>query len=129
MFNSKIFTKYPVITQEADMAVFELLGRQSLAPLLESLVLWLHEQAKQDGVTQLLFLARDGYMMQRAYQAVIPASQQIPNQYMYASRRLFNLAAIRQLDEAAMHFLIGDNVVMPVGRYLERAGLDPQECK
>ena len=129
MIKRKLFTKYSVTTQEADMAVFETLGRQSLAPLLQALVLWIHEQAKRDGVTQLLFLARDGYMVQRAYQAVIPKKQQIPNQYMYASRRLFNLAAIRQLDEAAMHFLIGDNVVMPVGRYLERSGLDPQECE
>jgi hypothetical protein len=127
-FKNRPFRKSPASRQELDLAVFEGLGRHSLAPILQSLVLWLHEQALRDGVTQLLFLARDGYMVQRAYQAVIPEAQQIPNQYMYASRRLFNLAAIRQLDEAAMHFLIGDNVMMPVGRYLERAGLDPNDC-
>jgi hypothetical protein len=107
-------------------AVFEYIGDEVFAPLLGAYAWWLHEQAKRDGVTRLLFLARDGYMMQRAYQAVIPPEEQIPSRYMYASRRLFNLAAIRQLDETALHFLLGDHVEMPVGKYLERAGLNPR---
>lgn len=104
--------------------VFASLGREILAPLLEHYARWLHEQARRDGVNHLLFLARDGYMMQRAYQAVIPPGEQIANTYMFASRRLCNLAAIRSLDGPALRFLLGDHPVMPVARYLERVGLN-----
>jgi hypothetical protein len=113
------------LTETAQLALCQQLGRTTLAPLLGSFVWWLHEQAKHDGITRLLFLARDGYMVQQAYRAIIPPDEQLPNQYMYASRRLFNFAAIRRLDKTALHFLIGDNVDMPVGHYLGRIGLEP----
>ncbi len=101
----------------------------TVAPLLESFVLWLHREATRDGVQQLFFLARDGYMLQRAYQIVVPASEQIPSQYMYASRRLFNFASIQVMDARALHFLVGDRVEMPVMQYLRRIGLDTIECE
>jgi hypothetical protein len=104
------------------------LGGQMLAPLLRSFALWLHEKATRDGVRQLFFLARDGYMMQRVYREVIPAEQQIANHYMYASRRLFNFAAIRRLDDRALYFLCGDRDEMPLSEYLRRIGLDTLDC-
>jgi hypothetical protein len=105
-------------------SVFAEIGREVLGPALHSFALWLHSEAKRDGVERLFFLARDGYMMQKAYQAAIPESEQIPNQYMFASRRLFNFAAITQLDERALRLLMGDRVEMPVEQYLLRIGLD-----
>lgn len=112
-----------------DQLVFEEAGVVAVAPLLYSFVHWLHLAARRDGITKLLFLARDGYLLQQAYRAVIPAEEQVAHHYMYASRRLFNLAAIRELDEPALKFLIGDRVEMPVANYLRRAGLAPDECR
>jgi hypothetical protein len=102
------------------------MGRETLAPLLHDFVRWLHETARADGVQRLLFLARDGYMLQRAYQAVIPAAEQLPNQYVFASRRLFNFPAIQRVDEVVLEFLMGDRVEMPVREYLARIGLDDE---
>lgn len=110
-----------------DQLVFEEAGVVAVAPLLYSFAHWLHLAARRDGVTKLLFLARDGYLLQQAYEAVIPSEEQVAHRYMYASRRLFNLAAIRELDEPALKFLIGDRVEMPVANYLRRAGLAPDE--
>jgi hypothetical protein len=104
--------------------VWELLGTEVLAPLLHDFARWLHRQALQDGVDQLFFMARDGYMLQRAYQAVIPEQEQLPNYYMHASRRMFNFPTISTLDDRAMRFLIGDRAKIPVGQYLDRIGLD-----
>lgn len=108
--------------------VFAEIGREVLGPTLQSFALWLHSEAKRDGIEQLFFLARDGYMMQKAYRAAIPASEQIPNHYMFASRRLFNFAAITRIDERALKLLMGDRVEMPVEQYLLRIGLDALDC-
>jgi hypothetical protein len=107
--------------------VFAAIGRETLGPLLHSFALWLHEQARRDGAERLFFLARDGYMMQQAYRAAIPEAERIPNQYMYASRRLLNFPAIKQIDDKSLHLLMGDRVAMPVEQYLRRIGLDRGE--
>jgi hypothetical protein len=120
---------YRVATGKSSDQIWEQLGEQILAPLLHDFVWWLHRQALRDGVDQLFFLARDGYMLQKAYQAVIPTQEQLPNYYMYASRRVFNFPSITKLDERALRFLMGDRVEMPVGRYLERIGLDAPEVE
>jgi hypothetical protein len=104
--------------------VFEAVGREALGPLLHSYALWLHERAREDRVEKLFFLARDGYMMQQAYRAAVPVAEQIPNEYMFASRRLFNFAAIKRIDAGSLHLLMGDRVEMPVGQYLKRIGLE-----
>ena len=107
---------------------FEQLGATAVADMLRGLVWWLHDQAKADGIERLFFLARDGYMIQQAYLRLVPEEQQIPNQYLYASRRVCNVPAITRMDEAALDFLSGDRVTMPVGDYLRRVGLVPSKC-
>lgn len=51
---------------------------------------WIHEKAIQDGVTKILFLARDGYIIKKAYDMFY---QDIPSDYLFWSR----LAALRNV--------------------------------
>jgi hypothetical protein len=110
-------------TQADAEAAFAQLGRDVVAPFLAGFVTWLHTTAKRDGVTRLCFLARDGYLLQQAYRTYIPETEQIPHTYMYASRRLFTVAAIEKLDERLLQTLTDDHVTMSVGNYLGRIGL------
>jgi len=100
------------------------MGSRIFGPFLRSYVLWLHRSAKRDGIERLVFFARDGYLMQQMYKRVIPLDEQLPSVYMYSSRRLFNVAAIEELNPRVLKFLTSDRVEMPVRLYLERIGID-----
>lgn len=51
---------------------------------------WIHEKAMIDGVTKILFLSRDGYILKKVYDMFY---QDIPSEYMFWSR----LAALRNV--------------------------------
>jgi hypothetical protein len=110
-------------------AVEQQIGQEMLAPLLADFARWIHEQAVRDGRTRILFLARDGYMIQRAYQLVIPETEQLPSMYVLGSRRLYAIPSIKVIGDVELAMLLGDKVVMPVASYLERIGLDPATCE
>lgn len=106
-----------------DQHVLERLGEGVLAPVVRQFVLWLHREAKRDGVERLVFLARDGYLLWQAYQRVVAPEEQLPSCYMWASRRVLNVASIVAVDEPTLDFLMGDRDEMPVEEYLRRIGL------
>ena len=47
---------------------------------------WIHDVAKEKGITKLFFLARDGYIMKKAYDTCVD-DQSIETRYLEASRR------------------------------------------
>lgn len=62
--------------------IYYRVGYQCLGPLLVGFSQWLHEKAKD--VDKLLFFARDGYIMQKAYGMIYPDET---SSYVYISRR------------------------------------------
>lgn len=54
---------------------------------------WIHKQAKQNGISKILFLARDGFIIKKVYDALF---QDIPSEYVYWSR----ISALRNVCEA-----------------------------
>ena len=60
------------------------LGYILLGPLLDGFSMWLKQQVEADEIENLLFLARDGKIMQRAFEA---ANSNCSHRYIYASRR------------------------------------------
>lgn len=101
-----------------------MLGYTHVGMLLLGFSLWLHRQARHDGVTQLYFLARDGHIMREAYQLVDDHSlTQCPGRYLYASRRALNVPALTEINEQACDFLVSGTTRMPVGAFLSRVGL------
>lgn len=61
-------------------------GFEVIGPLLYGFCTWLHSDAKQQGIEKLFFLARDGYLIQKAYQQLFDTDA-IINKYLYASRK------------------------------------------
>lgn len=105
-------------------------GYEIAGPLYFFYTKWLIEQAKHSGRHQLVFLARDGYYLQRAFE-LIDASWNtgLKSQYLFASRRLFNLAAITELDDDAFAFLTTPNPNMQVRDFLSRLNFDPEQYR
>ena len=102
------------------------LGYTHVGPLLFGFIDWLDRTAADRGCSRLYFLARDGHLMQRTHALFAQQGRaRLPGQYLLASRRACNLAALTDIDEAACHFLASGSSRIGVGDYLERVGLDP----
>ncbi len=61
-------------------------GFERFGPVLYGFTNWLLEQMQKAGVEQVLFMARDGYIMQKAYEA-LGFDKIIPDKYFEVSRR------------------------------------------
>jgi predicted HAD superfamily hydrolase len=88
---------------------------------------WLAEQAERDGVEHLLFLARDGFIMQRVYEELrrVETGRKLPpSTYVYASRRALNVPMIKYLDEKTLDFLAGGQDATRIGLLFERIGIE-----
>jgi FMN phosphatase YigB (HAD superfamily) len=75
----------------------EMFGYVVLGPLLASYLPWLARHALEQEADALLFLAREGHLLQRGYtllQAAVPALQRLPGIYLLASRRGIGTPAI-----------------------------------
>lgn len=73
------------------------IGYICLGPLMLGFVCWLAEQSEKDSVTDLLFLSRDGYVMQKIYNKVLeykPDKHKCTSHYFYTSRRIAAIANI-----------------------------------
>lgn len=67
-------------------------GFERFGPALFGFTRWLFEEMKRQNIKQVLFMARDGYIMQKAYH-VLGYNEQIPDQYFEASRRSLRVPA------------------------------------
>ncbi len=60
---------------------------------------WIHEQAVRQGVTKLLFVARDGFVLKKAYDLLF---HDIPSEYVYWSRS----AALRCVGKEERYYFL-----------------------
>jgi len=67
-------------------------GYENFGVLLWSFCKWLHERMKEDGIEQVLFVARDGYMIKKVYDKLY-GENEIPSRYFEMSRRSIRVAA------------------------------------
>ena len=105
------------------MTELESIGYGALGPLLLGFVQWLHDTARIDKRRRLFFAARDGAIMQRAYTTYYGA-EALPNEYVFASRRLYNFAKIAdQLTAGDVDFLTASDAPLAVRAYFERFGV------
>lgn len=75
----------------------EKLGYLFIAPLLLNYMLWLYQQTKAKKVDKILFIARDGYILEKMYQYFPePKPEGI---YFYASRRALAVPSIKNIQD------------------------------
>ena len=107
---------------------FRWFGLTSIGVVLVLFAHWLHQSAKRDGVERLLFLARDGYLLEQIYTALYPIEAGgIPAAYTYASRRAFRVPAIARIDDATLRMLTDFNHAQTVRFHLDALGLTPDD--
>lgn len=72
------------------------LGFAVLGPLATGYMQWLAREAKRDGITELFFMAREGWVFKEVFDALYPAGPETPKtHYLLASRRAVRVAACR----------------------------------
>lgn len=74
----------------------EKLGYCFVAPMLTEFVKWFMEQVRERGTEQVLFPSRDGYLIQKVYEAMGGAVESV---YFRTSRRAASVAGIRDKDD------------------------------
>ena len=98
-------------------------GCSIAAPLVMGHCLEIRRRAEELGADAICFLARDGLVLKKAYEAMFPGDAR-HLVYLHASRRVANFASIDRLDGQAMEFLLGGKDRMTMGDLLARIGVD-----
>lgn len=74
-------------------------GYRSFGPYLFGMSIWLHQEVRKNGLKRILFLARDGYMVKRAFDLLFLAEEgqdkKLESSYIYASRRSFAVPTLK----------------------------------
>lgn len=98
-------------------------------PLLLGFLQWLLASVIKNKVEAIYFLARDGFFVKQAFdQLYADRVHNVSTHYMYASRRLFNFAAITELDAESVAFLTSGTSCLTVAGFLERISIRPSDC-
>lgn len=106
------------------------IGKGVIGPLCYGFAKWLVEQARAEGLTQLYFLSRDGWMLKQAFD-LLPQelTRGLSSHYLYSSRRAVWFASLRD-DTSESEFneiLAGASPYVPVADFLKRIFIEPQE--
>lgn len=96
-------------------------------PIAVGLCTFITEQAGDLDDARIFFLARDGLIFRRVYEAAFGHLHRIPSAYLWASRRCFNMANIEALDHVALDFLVSGVQRLSPPEYLRRIDLDPDQ--
>lgn len=106
--NVRTRKKYKVATREQDKlnyllafinnhthkgySNYEKFGYECFGPLLYGFIKWLYDDMKHNGVEQVFFMARDGFVMRQVYHEM-GYQNDIPDFYFEASRRSLRIPA------------------------------------
>jgi len=101
------------------------LAHRIVLPAALGMARFVRDRAEAIGVERIHFLARDGLIFRKAYEAAWRRPEVPPSSYIWASRRCLNLPAIQHLDAPALDFLLSGTTALAAGDYLARIDLDP----
>lgn len=107
-----------------DMAVYEKMGCEFFGPQLYGFSQWLADRLCQDEISDVYFLARDGYMLKRAFDEL--HIEGIKTNYMYCSRRAFQVPLFwLDSDLEMVKDMFSFRRTMTFRRFFLQLGLDP----
>ena len=101
------------------------LAHSIVLPAALGMARFVRDRAEASGAERIHFLARDGLIFRKAYEAAWRRPEAPPSSYLWSSRRCLNLPAIEHLDAPALDFLLSGTTALPAGDYLARIDLDP----
>lgn len=106
------------------MTEYEKQGCKIFGPLLYGFTQWLVRQLQMDGINDVYFMSRDGYMIKRAFDEL--KNDNINTHYLYCSRRAYQVPLLwrySKFEEVIKPFQHADR--MTLRSFLLRIGLDP----
>ncbi|CAM8154282.1 hypothetical protein CIFRMA203M1_24420 [Citrobacter freundii] len=75
-------------------------GYMAIGPMILGFTQWLYRRAKQSGTEHLYFLARDGWILKKAFDTLYGDKDDAPKtHYLYASRRAVTLPSIKTKED------------------------------
>lgn len=93
-------------------------------PLLTAFVSWTLEQARQDEVDHLLFVARDGQVMLRAAQVLIAGQEGPRSSYLQVSRKSLLVASLPDVGPSSLEQVLPPWAARTPRRALAAVGVD-----
>lgn len=105
---------------------YEKFGYEKVGPFLYAFIIWLHQQVKNDEISQVVFLSRDGYLMRKAYTLINDEKEK--TFYFYCSRKSLRSALIwnsHTYNDAIRY--INKNRIITVSHVLEYFGFDEKK--
>ena len=104
---------------------WDMIGYEVIGPLYLSFVSWVIARAQARGMGKLFFLARDGFPLVKVFDLLRDARAiNLKAEYLFASRRLWNVPRITKFDEESVTFLVTPNPCMRAGDFLKQIGID-----
>lgn len=92
------------------------------APLIVGLARQVRRDAEQSGADTLLFLGRDGYVIEEVYARLYPDDSRRRIRFA-GSRKIIGLASLETIDAASLSFLTGCKTEIDVVEMLARIGV------
>ena len=108
------------------MNEYEKQGCEIFGPLLFGFTQWLAARLREDGITDVYFLARDGYMLMRAFAEL--GLSGIDTHYLYCSRRSYQVPMMwmhPDFEDVTRPFRYAKSLTLR--SLLSRVGLEPDE--
>ncbi|WNZ54765.1 HAD-IA family hydrolase [Microbulbifer sp. MKSA007] len=104
------------------------LGYRSVGLFIYGFAKWILGKASEDGVTDLVFLSRDGHVVKDVVDNLLKKTGKagVKTHYLYASRRSLSVVSIHTLDDALGILKNNFSPVDPVTLLSARYGLDPE---
>lgn len=109
----------------AKLSGYEKMGCEVFGPVLYGFSQWLYKRLCRDDIHDVYFMARDGYVMKRAFDEL--ATKGIKTHYLLASRRAYFVPTIwfrSEFEEVIQWFSHVNR--MSLRSFLLRIGLDPE---
>lgn len=101
-------------------------GFQYFGPFLYGFTEWLRRRLEEEQLTKVFFFSRDGYMMQKAYELLVPDAPK--TEYVYFSRKSLRQSLLWKCDgfRESLRYLTYENFIS-VGRLLDYYGFGEEE--
>jgi predicted HAD superfamily hydrolase len=117
-------------TQGSELAAQSRIAREFAAPILYSYVRWILQEAINQGIKKVWFVARDGQIMMKIARQLISNFQlNLEIGYLYATRQLLHLASLEVVDDRALDWITGGAGVLPIDAVLQRVGLTVEDVR
>ena len=101
-------------------------GRTYFGPFLLGFTRWLYDEIKKNSLQKVFFFARDGWMMEKAFQLI--CKDDIEERYVYFSRKSIRQALLHQCKsyEESLKYVSAEKYIS-FGGLLEYYGFDENE--